>query len=737
MKTNINYISFNEKTKKRSRRNSEFSSVISPFHHKLDNLLETDKKNRKHRNTVVSRKKNNNKTKILNHIQLNENLYKYKTVIDTKKFYKIRNQIYQNFKRPYISPYLQNSFIQKKYAENLIDVLSFLMRGKIYDYNQICYLMNKDIKHLRLKARFNDNLLYDDDQEYLMKLFNKSEQYIIMKYLLYQIYDRDILTISNNPTKSLSGGIIINLFNKLKENNYESKDAFGTISKDKKKDKKRKSNIKDEEAYLEHLKPVLKSKIKYLYIKDIPKHLIPKCSPNLFPQLSIPSFNLEIYLNFRKDNFSSKFESIYGNKQKENKVESYIKQQNINNKYKEENKSIDNKDNIFDNNISSDEDIKEEIPDFQHKNNDKYHHRVEEKNDDIKEIKNFILKFNNKLIQRKNNKDKKILFKLDNLKSNIKKQMSYIKNNGENKPRINEYANDKSLHERKKNIILYNKKYFSKIAKKVKYKASTFGSLSSSKIAKDSTERSTNNNCNSKSKYLQHQINQFITKFQSTRNKKGKYIMKIPKKPTYDRPNKNPSIIKAQTISGNQTSKSSYNVYKKMSHNDDNDTKYEKNTNDNTNINSLNTKYLNQSNSLTVLHGIQKRNIKQFLDKSMSHINKSQIYNLKMFEKIYKETKRKGLLPKSGRNYKSISHKPFEAIYGFNIMDYITNKESNKLMKLEENQTRNDYLTEKLKRNKKYMILKQNSLFSNNDYSLRTMAKCPNLYFKEEKKSFY
>ena len=128
-----------------------------------------------------------------------------------------------------------------------------------------------------------------------------------MNYLLYQIYSKDEFVISKNLSKKkILDESIIKSFNKLTENNYIYKKNIEIQEGDQNYSRNKKNNPKRKKEYFEsiNLKRILKPNIDYIYIKDIPKYLVPNCLPNLFPNLTILSLNFKIYINFRKNNIT-------------------------------------------------------------------------------------------------------------------------------------------------------------------------------------------------------------------------------------------------------------------------------------------------------------------------------------------------------------------------------------------------------------------------------------------------
>ena len=710
----------------KNKSNNSLTRIIYPFHHKQNrfSLLLNTKPFKKSRKTVISRHsiRSNNKLnkKIIFEKNVKENINdKKEKIIDVNQFYNIRKKIYKNLKKPYISPYLENSLSQKKYFNEVKNPSFIEGKIKIYDYFQICYLINKEIKNYRLLSRFNDYIIFNDDQEYLMKYFNDKEYYIIMNYLLYQVYSKDILVISNKLLKKkLPDEIIINSFNKLLENNFIFKENIENRDDNENYSRNRKANSKRKKEYFENtnLKPVLKSNIDYIYVKDIPKHLVPNCSPNLFPNSIFQSVNFKIYLNLRKNNiaFLPKKSELLREKN-QNDSEKNFKNLNFKDKYFVEDIFEDNKENLCDN-ISSEEDNKLENKNLQYKIMNKNKTNILDEDD--KDIENFLFRLNSSLPKTKINKEKIVSLKNGRFKFNQFKKMDFFK---ENKSKINE-DNSNSFIKNKNNIILNNKNHFIKIAQKSMFKTSLSGTISFTKIDKNTSQRSKYFNPNSSINDRIKKISSYNSNLRSTRNKKDKsqIIRNILKKANLKLKN---SIIKAKTLSGKLTTKSLY--YEIFNNN----SKIIENNlyNNNASIINSNSKSSKNAISYSTINRIHNGYFKNPSEKNIKEFRNNKIIGLYEFEKLYEETKRKGLLPKTKINYNTIFRKAFDSFVGFNFLKYIENRGYNKHIELEENKSLNDYSFEKLKK-----IIKQfrnkNKLFNKNNFSLQTLIKSPNLY---------
>ena len=172
-----------------------------------------------------------------------------------------------------------------------------------------------------------------------------------------------------------------------------------------------------------------------------------------------------------------------------------------------------------------------------------------------------------------------------------------------------------------------------------------------------------------------------------------------------------PSLIRSQTVSKEKAKKYINNTSREFISN----YTYRKKPN---NINNI----LNNSSKI-----FQNKNHKNSFENRIKKISKSHTYNLKEFDKLYEETKSKGLLPKNKIHHIKNYKKSFDTVYGFNFLDYITQKASSIQIEEEENKTKNDYLFQKLKKRIK-QILKKDILVTRNNFSLKNLVNCPNLY---------
>ena len=243
----------------------------------------------------------NNEKKSLFHQQ---SLHSHKNIkkilirkeIEDKYIESMKNKILKKISQKYLSPYISNLKDQEIHPQHK-PIGSFTY----YNYYRICNLINK--KKCRFNLIYHEYLYINNTQEYLIRYFTKNEIYIIINYLLYIIYDKDIATISKSAKKILTYTEIKNMFNNLVNNNYN---FVGTmeIMNDIAVYYKHKGNNKPIQnkniSNLDKVKPIYVEKIKYIYAKDIPNSEFPNCFPYYY-QLGKDLFNcIKDYVKKRK-----------------------------------------------------------------------------------------------------------------------------------------------------------------------------------------------------------------------------------------------------------------------------------------------------------------------------------------------------------------------------------------------------------------------------------------------------
>ena len=271
---------------------------------------ENEKRNKEiQKMTFIDKKKTfryNNLNQIIKNLVIKQELNKiqkgpkrnsfFKRKVGTRHFYLIRKQINQRLKNKYKSPYM-DYLIEKGYYNHY-------RRGdypKYYNFYMINYLINN--KRCRLTLRYYDNLYYYNHQEYLIRYFNGNEIFIIMNYVLYFIYDKDIHSVSKIKKKVISDKEIINMFNNLIKNNYNflgTIELFEDIAVYYRNSVVGTSNISRILFNLQNVKPIFDEQIHYLYAKDVPTLLFPNSIPNFFPLEGIMLDYIKQFLKLSK-----------------------------------------------------------------------------------------------------------------------------------------------------------------------------------------------------------------------------------------------------------------------------------------------------------------------------------------------------------------------------------------------------------------------------------------------------
>ena len=227
-------------------------------------------------------------------VRLKRNSF-YKRKVNTKHFYLIRRQINQKLKNTYKSPYMDYLIEKGYYIHHKKSDYP-----KYYNYYMILNLMKN--KRCKLTLRYYDHLFYYNNQEYLINYFGKNEYFIIINYLLFFIYDKDIESISTIKRKILSKKEIEIMFNDLLKNDYNFSGTL-EILKDTvyyRYNDLTSLNLPKIIINLSNVIPVFNEKIKYLFAKDIPPLLFPNSYPNLFPLVGAILNYIKKFLKMRK-----------------------------------------------------------------------------------------------------------------------------------------------------------------------------------------------------------------------------------------------------------------------------------------------------------------------------------------------------------------------------------------------------------------------------------------------------
>ena len=210
-------------------------------------------------------------------------IYKlYKKDKNRKTLEVIKKELEQKILGKYANPYMKN-------ITHMISPFSKEKKILYYDYYRITYILQK--KKCRLYCLYKDYKLIYDHQEYFFKCFTLKESKLYLNYLVYMIYSKDPFVKSNkliclnkdlNKLKrEYNEHIINNIFNAKRlilsrDLNKYLPDISNKLY-EKSKDKLSRIAIP---KYRLLLKPVIKKRINYLYVKDVPIIKIPKIVPN-------------------------------------------------------------------------------------------------------------------------------------------------------------------------------------------------------------------------------------------------------------------------------------------------------------------------------------------------------------------------------------------------------------------------------------------------------------------------
>mgnify|MGYP002622036171 CR=1 FL=1 len=290
-----------------------------------------------------------------------------------------------------------------------------------------------------------------------------------------------------------------------------------------------------------------------------------------------------------------------------------------------------------------------------------YNNSINNGNKDYKDIKYFLQKLYNSKIQKLNEEEK-----FEQSKKLYKKieKMNSIKNKEEEEIKLDfiKLFTNNSLIETKKKIKTNNKNLFLKLAKRELFKMSFNKTNSLSKTNRNTSDKSTIYNPNSSINENNIKINFENNLNHLTRNRQNKKKLKVKEKEkekeNLNKDEKKLFLIKSKTSSEKTVNKNIINSYQENFPRSFSETKINK-------IRNNNTKYIKalSCNDLTSKYHIH--NIKKNFRIINRQINKDQIFSLNNFEKLYNETKIKGLLPKTEIKY-NLFYQPFKGVYGHN-----------------------------------------------------------------------
>ena len=733
----IKSVQFNEINIKKNKSRASITNIIhlSREKQKKSVFVINSKKLQNNRNESLSVKRSKSnfrysaiikiikKDKINNDI--NDENVENKNISKLKTYTEIRQHIYKKLKKDYISPYIEKFKVNQNYINNVEHNSFYIEPAKYYDYYQICYLTKDNIKNYRLLSKLHDHLICNDSQEYIMKYFNQEEIYIILKYLIYCIYENDKLLASNNYKKEKPDkNTIIELYNKLHESIFHSEDTFDIFDNNRKflkvvlSDSFRSFRNR---IYFTKLYTLFKSNINYVYIRDMPKEFIHNCIPNLFPHINKDVHNLKTYIKVKMNNNKESIELLLDKSHKDQTIQKFFKSSNNKKEHKNRNKSFDN-DFIIGNLTIS---IKEEKPEINSilPRNSICNNKIEDENKDYNEVKYLLKKFNAIKIPKINEKEN-ALNQNDLFYKKIQKMNSIKYKKEEYKQDLFKSTTNFSTIDNKSIMKIKNRNHFLNSDRKGSFKISFNKTNSFSKADRNTSDKSTIANANSNFNEQIYKINlDNIKKIHNTRNRQNKNKIKVLyENDDINKDDKN-QYFKSRISSGKTLNKDIIKPYhEKLIQKTVSEKRISKKRNNNK---KYNTKYRMPSSCQNLLNRFYLEKLEKNFRNKNKEINKNQIFMLCNFEKVYAETKKRGMLPKTKIKY-NIFHKPFKGIYGHNYFLDLLNKKPKREID-EENKVKDTYSLEKINRSINKM-LKDDILFFKNNYSLEAIVKGPNLY---------
>ena len=237
---------------------------------------------------------------------LNKDDFKQKGTEILKPMKYLEQYARDKIKRDYISPFVSKLI---KPTKNIYKVIKDEDKPKYYNLFKINEIINN--KKSRFNLNFLEENIYLNENEYLIKLFQKDEFRIIIKYLLGYVYIKGINNLSLISKYNHRRKIVYTEFFSYLNNNYELIESQKEINENKKKQEL--NNIFFNDNLLKLSKnaeknkrdfPFLKSP-NYFLIKDMPKQIIPNAIPNFFINGNIilsllkkSLFYKKFYINF-------------------------------------------------------------------------------------------------------------------------------------------------------------------------------------------------------------------------------------------------------------------------------------------------------------------------------------------------------------------------------------------------------------------------------------------------------
>lgn len=256
-------------------------------------------------------KSENKNDKKLHKFHLKKETVKLKSLNSVKKALTFFPKIESNFKKDeieFLIPFekIANQKLKDQYNYKYKERFYFMKKEEIptqYDYNQLTFLIEK--RRCRIFSQLNELFFLNNIQEFLRDIYNYKQSKIILKYLLYFIYDKDLITYIEKPDNEKHKKYIKSNFDKLSFTLKEKKEVKTIFGDNREIINK---YIKNDESILYELEKINNnifisydfSKVKYLYIYNIPASKIYNCIPNIFPNGFKILNILKDFLNIKK-----------------------------------------------------------------------------------------------------------------------------------------------------------------------------------------------------------------------------------------------------------------------------------------------------------------------------------------------------------------------------------------------------------------------------------------------------
>ena len=256
-------------------------------------------------------KSENNNDKKLHKFHAKKKTVKLKSINSVKTTIYFLQKIESNFNKDeieFLIPFekIANQKLKDQYNYKYKERFYFMKKEEIptqYDYNQLTFLIEK--RRCRIFSQLNELFFLNNIQEFLKDIYNYKQSKIILKYLLYFIYDKDIITYIEKPDNEKHKKYIKSNFDKLSSTLKEKKEVRTILGDNREIINK---YIKNDESILYELEKINNnifisydfSKVKYLYIYNIPALKIYNCIPNIFPNGFKIINILKDFLNIKK-----------------------------------------------------------------------------------------------------------------------------------------------------------------------------------------------------------------------------------------------------------------------------------------------------------------------------------------------------------------------------------------------------------------------------------------------------